>query len=143
MTKRGLNRNPERNLSRSQFYDQNMRIRRRCECDGRHSWNIAGGSRLSLTPRSLAVAPFGPNSYQSRTVESRYTAENTQLFLICESRGNTRGPRFMMTLVNLNKKITNNLCWFWVHMKALTPLYQMRYDSLLYFSKWLCGKPKY
>ena len=54
----------------------------------------------------------------------------------------TRGPRLMMVQVNLNKKITNNLCCFWVHMKALTPLCQMRSDSLLYYGKWLCGRPK-
>ena len=57
-------------------------------------------------------------------------------------RINTRSIPVKMTPGHFNKKITNNLCCFWVHMKALTPLCQMRYDSLLYYGKWMCSRPK-
>ena len=41
------------------------------------------------------------------------------------------------------KKITKNQCCFWVHMKALNLLFQMRYGSPVCYEIWLRGSPKY
>ena len=44
---------------------------------------------------------------------------------------NTRWKMAKMRLSLEFKKITNNYCWFWVHMKALNVIFEMRYGSLL------------
>ena len=49
----------------------------------------------------------------------------------CKSCKSTRLRSFKKGLCHLFMKMANNYCCLWVHMKALNPLFQMRYDNLL------------
>ena len=55
----------------------------------------------------------------------------------------TREKMAKMRLTHWFKKITNNHCCFWVHIKALSLLFEMRYGSPVCYEYWLCDSPKY
>ena len=95
-----------------------------------------GGPKFVFCPTQYCTARAFPsirNSEYLNTIGAK---------LAPQINVSTRGKSVKMSPCHFIKKITNNYCCIWVHIKALTLLFKMRYSSPLCCKKWLCDNPK-